>query len=342
MRERNLSIDVMRVLGLLLIILAHVSPPGIIFQLRIFDVPMMVFVSGMSYFAAGKKDVNIIPYVYSRFKRLVVPVWCFLIVFFSFIFVFTPRGFDNLIDPEMIISSFALNGFGYLWVIRVFLIIAILSPFYVLVADKIKGVAVPAVIIFLLLLSTLISVCIKNADYSLINLCFSDYIIPALSYGTAFVLGYSYVRASEKDMILSFFVFLAALILCALIQFSWGSGFRWPQESKYPPTMYYILYSLTISIPLYLFVKYKLVENINGRYKEALLFLSSNTIWVYLWHIPVVEYYHRLHPNVNFIFKYIPAVLIPVLVVTVQVKMVKKLISKNPAKYGFLKVIFTG
>lgn len=342
MRERNLSIDVMRVLGLLLIILAHVSPPGIIFQLRTFDVPMMVFISGMSYFAAGKKDINIMSYVFSRFKRLVVPVWCFLIMFFSFIYVFSPRGFENLIEPQIVASSFALSGFGYLWVIRVFLIIAILSPVYVLVADKVRGIGAPAMIILLLLLSTLISFCIKDIEYSIFYLFLSDYVITALSYGAAFILGYSCARASDKEMILSFIVFFVSLVLCGIIPIILGAGFHWPQESKYPPTIYYILYSLSISIPLYLFVKAKVVEHFKGRCKGVLMFVSSNTIWIYLWHIPVVEYFHRVYPSVNFIYKYIPAVIIPLLIVTIQVRIVRKIVSTNSGRYGFLKVIFTG
>ncbi len=43
--NRNVVVDLMRFLGIALIILAHVEPPNIIFQARTFDVPMMVFVS---------------------------------------------------------------------------------------------------------------------------------------------------------------------------------------------------------------------------------------------------------------------------------------------------------
>jgi fucose 4-O-acetylase-like acetyltransferase len=55
LNNRDLRIDILRVAGLLLIILAHVSPPFLLFQFRTFDVPLMVFVSGLSYLAAGKK-----------------------------------------------------------------------------------------------------------------------------------------------------------------------------------------------------------------------------------------------------------------------------------------------
>lgn len=79
--QRDVTIDILRVCGLLLIMLAHVNPPNLIFQIRTFDVPMMVFVSGVSYFLSKKADVSYFSYAFSRFKRLVLPVWIFFVFF---------------------------------------------------------------------------------------------------------------------------------------------------------------------------------------------------------------------------------------------------------------------
>ncbi|SFK21637.1 hypothetical protein SAMN04488079_106193 [Methylophaga sulfidovorans] len=46
---RDHRIDLLRFIGLSMIIFAHVGPPSILFQLRNFDVPLMVLISGMSY-----------------------------------------------------------------------------------------------------------------------------------------------------------------------------------------------------------------------------------------------------------------------------------------------------
>lgn len=46
---RNTYIDFLRFIGLTLIILAHVKAPVWITELRCFDVPLMVFVSGISF-----------------------------------------------------------------------------------------------------------------------------------------------------------------------------------------------------------------------------------------------------------------------------------------------------
>lgn len=54
-QRRDSSVDYLRVVGLLLIILAHVHAPKIVHQIRTFDVPLMVFTSGMCYAISSKK-----------------------------------------------------------------------------------------------------------------------------------------------------------------------------------------------------------------------------------------------------------------------------------------------
>ncbi|VED48541.1 Acyltransferase family [Raoultella terrigena] len=154
--QRNIIIDAMRVLGLLLIILAHVQPPSFIFQLRTFDVPMMIFVSGMAYYYSGKSNIKLWQYSLSRFKRLVFPVWIFLVFFFLSIFIFEPVGFVDLFTLKTIISTFLLGGFGYVWIIKVFLIIAICSPIFVRFIKYKSGYALTFITLAMLLVSLLV------------------------------------------------------------------------------------------------------------------------------------------------------------------------------------------
>lgn len=44
-KERILRYDILKVIALLCIILAHVNPNGLVFQLRNFDVPLMIIIS---------------------------------------------------------------------------------------------------------------------------------------------------------------------------------------------------------------------------------------------------------------------------------------------------------
>jgi fucose 4-O-acetylase-like acetyltransferase len=48
-KSRDIEVDVLRSIGILLIILAHIKAPLMPTVIRCFDVPLMVFVSGLCY-----------------------------------------------------------------------------------------------------------------------------------------------------------------------------------------------------------------------------------------------------------------------------------------------------
>lgn len=47
-KKRDISIDILRFIGISFIILAHVNPPDTILNIRCFDVSLMLFVSGLT------------------------------------------------------------------------------------------------------------------------------------------------------------------------------------------------------------------------------------------------------------------------------------------------------
>jgi len=79
MGSRDLGLNLLRAIGLLSIILAHVNPPSLLFQLRTFDVIMMVCVSTISYtdYARPKPYKD---YLIGRIKRLLFPTWEFILL----------------------------------------------------------------------------------------------------------------------------------------------------------------------------------------------------------------------------------------------------------------------
>ena len=86
-RERDYTLDYLRALGTALVIFAHITTPTGILEIRTFDVTMLVFVSGASY-ALSAKEKQILhtkeyfEYIFNRFKRLIVPTWIFLTLYF--------------------------------------------------------------------------------------------------------------------------------------------------------------------------------------------------------------------------------------------------------------------
>lgn len=123
----NEKIDLLRFIGLAMIIFAHVNPPSILLQLRTFDVPLMIIVSAMS-FSLGYKDEPYIQYLWKRIKRLVFHVWIFLTGYFLTILIFSPSAkvlnFKTLFD-----SYFFFGGIGYVWIIRIFILLALTIVF---------------------------------------------------------------------------------------------------------------------------------------------------------------------------------------------------------------------
>lgn len=336
MVSRNTTIDLMRLAGILLIILAHVNPPNVLFQIRTFDVPMMVFVSGMSYYYSGKTNVRIVPYILSRFKRLVLPVWVFFSLFFSFIYAFGVTSFTNDLTIKTIILTFMLSGFGYVWIIKVFLLVALLSPLLTLLANRVSGYFISILAFFFLMISLLISKLIPHPTPFIIYFLINDIIIPCISYGSVFILGYKALSLSKKQIYFSIAMFstiFIAYIACNYFQYG---RIDMPQSYKYPPTLYYVAFSLIMTFTVFMIIKSLKIGKINPLFE----FASSNTIWIYLWHIPVVEFFKRNDSNTNFIIKYLSAIVIASTIVCIQTLIVNKIVWSK--KKSIIKTVFTG
>ena len=333
--QRNVTIDILRLCGLLLIMLAHVNPPNVIFQIRTFDVPMMVFVSGVSYYLSKKANVDFFSYAYSRFKRLVLPVWIFLFFFFLMIFVFRPAGFLDLLTIKNIVSTYMLSGFGYVWVIRVFLIIAILSPFYVFLTKKTNSYSIAVIVFFMLFFCFILSL-FPYAKYGkLVSHILDDLLFPAISYGAVFILGYNYLIFNSKQRIFSFLLFFTVFSIYIAINYFVLGVVNGPQAYKYPPTLYYIAYSIVVMLALYHVVDLFMSQR---NIWPFVFNISSNTIWIYLWHIPVVEYFYRYNNELNFLIKYVTVVFIAISVALMQRYLVMRFFPDSK----LMRVIFTG
>ena len=151
MKSRDLYIDFLRFLGLSLIILAHINPPMELFQFRCFDVPLMLFVSGLT--VSSGNPCSYVDYVTKRTMRLILPVWIFLAAYLPILyfvqFRFLP---EQYLTGEMIVRSFLLldNSIGYVWIIRVFLIVMLVTPFVQKFNERIKNYPPPYCYMFLL------------------------------------------------------------------------------------------------------------------------------------------------------------------------------------------------
>ncbi len=104
--------------------------------LRRFDVPFMVVISGYlfskSRLSYQKDNISILDYLYSRIRRLVYPTWMFLTIFFAGSFLVSKLLGIDFIKINTIIRSYLLiDGIGYVWIIRIYLIVGFFGPLLV-------------------------------------------------------------------------------------------------------------------------------------------------------------------------------------------------------------------
>lgn len=330
MNTRDLSIDVLRYIGLSLIILAHVSPPMWIAQLRTFDVPLMVFISGLT--ASSKLVSNYSDFIFKRTKRLLVPVWLFLACYLSFFYFVQFKVLpEQYLTTEMIVRSFLLldKSIGYVWIIRVFLLIMLVTPFLTRVVINIKNKYTFLSIVFLLILLQE-GVCYllqtSLSDYGLFSDFLSQYFVFLLGYAPIFMVGLRLRYAEQFEIKLC--VILAFLVFAyyAINQFLLVNTLD-ISSSKYPPHGIYIIYGIMISCLLWA------CKNFIAKLSSLrfVVFVGQNTIWIYLWHMPLALAANFLMSNWFFklLFVYVGACSL----FYIQYLLVKKINNKLFNKY---------
>ena len=336
---RDDRIDILRFIGLAMIIFAHVDPPAIPFQLRNFDVPLMIMVSAMSFRLSYQKHESYQNYLWKRIKRLVLPVWIFLTVYFLALLAIDPANTD--LGRHTILTSYALlEGIGYVWIIRVFLLVALVSPlifnWHQHTTDNRKYYGVLAALLIAYEAARYFSLpYIQDGNTELIT-SVVFYIIP---YSVIFALGLRMAQADKSQLyaiaLASGSIFLLIGIALFLIHGEWMPT----QELKYPPSLYYFSYALLVSSLLWRHSEYIDHALASIKAKPLVLFIAGNSIWIYLWHIPVIKSIH-----VHFMLKYFIAFTTAVVVTYVQTRIVSyilKRIHDNQLRKN-IKMIFTG
>lgn len=210
MNDRRYELDFLKALGLLCILLAHVNPPQFVFQLRNFDVPMMVILSGILTRTSHKHSASkIVPhrYMIKRFNRLVLPTWIFLVIYFAYLYAF-----QVLPTGSRILRSFLLAdmSIGYVWIVSVYMVCAILTPF-VMHVDLNKPLHLFLFSAALLVHELMCHFKIFLPIDMLNDLAF--YIIP---YGSMLILGLNYDTMSRNRKKSIFIVSSIVYVLIAL------------------------------------------------------------------------------------------------------------------------------
>lgn len=339
------KIDFLRFLGLSLIILAHVQPPLWLSQLRNFDVPLMFMVMGMSFYITKQRHQSKLDYTISRFRRLVIPTWIFLALFFtvneSIALILNLKGFTY--NPIDIARAFALSlGFGYVWVIRLFFIISVIA---ILLPPQIYNIKfyllLPLFVIVMLINSHLKQTYMEIDTLNNIALM-GGYISNAIPYMFTFIIGYKLIESQKRQAL--YIAVMSALLFAIIAAYSIVTSglFNPTQSDKYPPGIYYMSYALFMSTAIYL-ASEKIVNILRSTFVWNFIgFVSQNSIWTYLWHIPFI--FMCLKIKTNFLTSYVITFVGAVTIVYIQVKIVKLITGKihNKSTIKIISSIFTG
>lgn len=284
MRARDGYIDFLKFVGLTMIMLAHVRPPLWLYELRSFDVPLMLFASGLAF--SGRQIESQIHFLLTRTLRLVVPVYLFLTGFFAAQWLSPGRH----LQADEVVGSFLLlntHSIGYVWVIKVFLLVMLCTPFMLRLDRKLTdrqwGFAILALLgateLSGLLLARLkpVGLPVYYAYYETVQF--------GLAYCLPFLFGLRFRSAGQQRERKGLFLLalVVAAVLFALYEQT-GDAFHLSSRYKFPPRAAFMLWGTLAA-----FVLWSARRVLGGLARLRLIsFCGRHTLWIYLWHIPLV------------------------------------------------------
>ncbi len=285
MTQRDARLDFMRALGTLTIIVPHVLSPDILVQIRTFDVVMLMFVSGMSYaYRAGAGVVyEYGQYIKKRFKKLVLPTYVLIfLVFCSMNAVSLVLSKGLYFDVADLCRSLFLfkEGIGYVWIIKVYLGMAIVAPFLWKVVNRTEN----SILFFGLcgiayLTYHYMHMFLQQVSLPILSVILDEYIFYIVAYMIPFAVGMYFCRHRDRKIISSLFLFL---FICIQLYVVFQKGGFSPNNYKYPPEIYYLSYGIACSIVIYHVAPTGLNSVVAWLSKNSLTFYLVHVFWV-IW-----------------------------------------------------------
>ncbi len=269
MTKRNSTVDILRVIGLILVIAAHCSFPEWFLRFREFDVVLLVFVSGMSY-GLSRSDHKYLDYVIRRFRRLILPLWVFLIFFFIFFFLIGRRfSLSQMMQSFMLLAG----GIYFVWVYRIMFTSSLLNPLMKKAGENRNMILLIVISALLLAVNDLLYQFLFANMHTAGKIM--EYLITyTVGYGVISFLGIEFVKMNRREKLIMTAVYGVLFAVTAVI-------LRLPDfyDWKYPPMLYYISYGLMCSGILYMILEHVQASN------AAVRWLSANTMNIFVWHI---------------------------------------------------------
>ena len=290
------------------------------FELRNLDVVLLVAVSGMA-FSISRTPKRFSPYASARFKRLILPVWLFLTVLFAAIWL---TGFgDHFVTQSMIINSYLMiGGIGYVWIMRVFMTVALAAPLLYRLSRSIRSdlhfytTVTAAIMVYCLFvaLTAQPGSASEEGNHSLVGVVYQ-----MIGFSLVFLYGMRLGCLPIMRLLASAAFWFGMIAVVAALYFAAHDVLIETQAYKFPPQLPYLAFGLFMTSVCALVARYAVGHALpTGKAWQAITFVSFNSVWIYLWHIPVVLLQRKLHFGDNFLIVYLCALTFAIGVTAIQ------------------------
>lgn len=283
---RDKKVDILRVIGTLLVILAHVSAPKAVIGLRTFDVCTLVMISGVSYVLSSNKKKSYQQYVVSRIKRLCLPAYFTAISIFALCGILCslvgrqyPYTLQQVIETFLFIGGRS-GGIGYFWIVRIYLLIALCFPVLQKINLRIKNnTYFTGTVLVLLGVNELVFRLLFGRYGAVCDMLLENYVLSCIGYSTIALVG---MRAKSDIKIVNFMLPILALMTIISIISSKGQYLTSLSNYKYPPQFTYLVYGLFISLLLWRLLDLLNIDRFNVKF---IGWFSKKSFSIYLAHI---------------------------------------------------------
>lgn len=284
MKKREVSYDLLRVIGILVIMIAHADPPLWLFQLRNFGTPILIITSALTHAYIYKdRSLTILPFYMKRMSRLIFPAWIFLSFFFLLYLLFTKIiGGEYPFSREIILLSYTFySGIGFVWIFKVYMILGLATPLALYLNRKIRtGRNYYLLILLVYLLYELVLFLSRDAIPAH-WMEPSQQLFSVLPYLLLFLYGMRLKALSDRTLLLISIISLLLFGAYGFALYLENHHFVDTNLYKYPPRFYYLAYSFFAIHLIYLFSRhYTYLLN-----QKLIIWLSNHALWIYLWHI---------------------------------------------------------
>ena len=267
-------------------------------------------------------------YYKKRFIRLVLPSWVFLTFYFTISYLI---GIE--ISIKKAVMCYTLTTGWYFWIIRILVVMAIIAPLLIKYTRGIKIRQLLWICVLSLLLTEVLAKVSGNYLYKIVVMC--------IPYAVYYMLGINLSRFSRKKVAYAGCLLMGIFTVTAVCLYINAGEYIPTSKFKYPPQIYYTSYALGLSAFLYLCRNRIVIALRSIRLLDFSAFVGSHTFWIYLWHIPMVDYMStRYDAPVTFFTVYFSSILITYM----QTILVNRICAsiENPTFRKNLKMVFIG